>query len=70
MLMRYTEGCQISFCYSVSRAIMLWNLYLSRLGELLAQLVECRTFDCKVSGSNFTRGAVLCPRARHYILIA
>ena len=26
-----------------------------------AQLVECRTLDRKVAGSNFTRGAVLCP---------
>ena len=26
-----------------------------------AQLVECRTFDDKVAGSNLTRGAVFCP---------
>ena len=26
-----------------------------------AQLVECLTLDSKVAGSNFTRGAVLCP---------
>ena len=27
----------------------------------LAQLVECRTHDLKVAGSNLTRGAMLCP---------
>ena len=27
----------------------------------LAQLVECRTLDCKVPGLILTRGAVLCP---------
>ena len=26
----------------------------------MAQLVEYRTYDCKVAGSNLTRGAVLC----------
>ena len=30
-------------------------------GAPLAQLVECRTLDRKVPGSNLTRGAVLCP---------
>ena len=29
-------------------------------GSPLAQLVECRTLDRKVAGSNLTRGAVLC----------
>ena len=32
--------------------------------------VECQTFDCKVAGSNLTRGAVLCSFARHYIFSA
>ena len=30
-------------------------------GAPLAQFVECRTLDCKVVGSNLTKGAVLCP---------
>ena len=30
-------------------------------GAPLALLVECRTLDRKVAGSNHTRGAVLCP---------
>ena len=30
-------------------------------GALLAQLVEYRTLDGKVIGSNLTRGALLCP---------
>ena len=29
-------------------------------GTPLAQLVECQTLDRKVTGSNLTRGAVLC----------
>ena len=39
-------------------------------GAPLAQLVECRTLDRKVAGSNLARGAVLCPLARHLIFIA
>ena len=35
-------------------------------GAQLAQLVECH----KVASSNLTRGAVLCPSARHFIFIA
>ena len=30
-------------------------------GAPLAQLVECRTHDRNVAGSNLNRGAVLCP---------
>ena len=30
-------------------------------GAPLAQLVECRSLDRKVTGSNLTRGEVLCP---------
>ena len=30
------------------------------IGASLAQLVELRTLDRKVAGSNLTRGAVLC----------
>ena len=40
------------------------------VGAPLAQVVESRTFDRKVPGSNLTRGAVLCPCARHFIFIA
>ena len=40
------------------------------MGAPLAQLVECRTRDCKVMGLNLTRGAVLCPWARHFLCIA
>ena len=36
-------------------------LPLHEWGAPLAQLVECRTLDRKVVGSNLTRGAVLCP---------
>ena len=39
-------------------------------GAPLAQLVECRTLDCKVAGLNLSRGKVLCPCARHFIFIA
>ena len=31
------------------------------VGAQLAQLVECRTLDCKGAGSNLTRGMMLCP---------
>ena len=34
---------------------------MTRVGAPLAQSVECRTLDRKVTGSNLARGAVLCP---------
>ena len=40
------------------------------LGASLAQLLVNRTLDRKVAGSNLTRGAVLCPRAKHFMFIA
>ena len=43
---------------------------LTNRGAPSAQLVECRTRDRKVMGLNLTRGAVLCPWARHFLCIA
>ena len=39
----------------------------THLGTPLAQSVECCTVDRKVAVSNFTRGAVLRPLARHIV---
>ena len=39
--------------------------YQSRGGAPLAQ---CQTLDCKVAGSNLTRGAVFCPRDRDGVM--
>ena len=36
-------------------------LHLRESGAPLALLVECRSLDRKVAGSNLARGAVLCP---------
>ena len=40
----------------------MWVLYRPSFGGVpLAQLVECRTPDRKIAGSNLTRSAALCP---------
>ena len=37
------------------------SMYIITMGAPSAQMIEYRTLDRKVSGSNPTRGAVLCP---------
>ena len=44
------------------------SISLLSVGARLAQLVECLTLDHTVAVSNLTRGAVLCPYARHFHL--
>ena len=43
---------------------------ISRMVAAVKKLVECRTLDREIAGSNLTRGALLCPSTRHFIFIA
>ena len=48
--------CQFNMRPTVGKPTM-WGSTITAL----AQLVDCRTLDHKVAGSNLTRGVVLCP---------
>ena len=47
--------------YTVDILVAVTFGHLNKWEAPLAQLVECRTLNRKVAGSNLTRGAVLCP---------
>ena len=55
--------------FLIARSYMSAHILLNLLNEERGgSVVECLTRDRGVVGSNLTRGTVLCPWARHFIL--